>query len=118
MVLKSGIEFIINDIQLFPRSKLYLVSLQGQAVYSSIGEKEYTPSVIADIDTMIIDNKPFIYRVVKKFVTFLYLCTHTHTDNAAHSALRASWLCSVNAFHVSWLWRPMIFACCWAEGQL
>lgn len=62
LVLKSGIEYIINDIPIFQHSKLYLVSLQGQAVYSSIGNKEYTPSVIANIDTMIIDNKPFIYN--------------------------------------------------------
>ena len=60
--LKAGIEYIISDIPIIQHSKLYLVSLQGQAVYSSIGDKEYTPSVIANIDTMIIDNKPFIYN--------------------------------------------------------
>ena len=60
--LKTGIEYIINDIPIIQHSKLYLVSLHGQAIYSSIGDKQYTPSVIANIDTMIIDNKPFIYN--------------------------------------------------------
>ena len=41
-------------------NKLYLVSLQGQAVYSSIGDKQYTPSVIANIDSMIVDNEALI----------------------------------------------------------
>ena len=41
-------------------NKLYLVSLQGQAVHSSIGEKEYTPSIIANIDTFILDQIPII----------------------------------------------------------
>lgn len=60
--LKSGIEYVIEDIPIFQHTKLYLISLQGQAVYSNIGDQEYTPSVIANIDTMIIDNKPFIYN--------------------------------------------------------
>ena len=48
-------------------NKLYLVSLQGQAVYSSIGDKQYTPSVIANIDTMILDGEALIvnYDIAK-----------------------------------------------------
>lgn len=51
----------IKDAPLFDfANKLYLTSLQGNAVYSSISDQEYTPSVIATIDTMIIDNAPII----------------------------------------------------------
>ena len=41
-------------------NKFYLVSLQGQAVHSSISDEEYTPSVIANIDTMYMDNEALI----------------------------------------------------------
>ena len=41
-------------------NKFYLVSLQGQAVHSSLGDQEYTPSVIANIDSMYVDNEPLI----------------------------------------------------------
>ena len=41
-------------------NKLYLVSLQGVATHSSIGNQEYTPSIIANIDTMIMDQEALI----------------------------------------------------------
>ena len=41
-------------------NKLYLVSLQGLPVGSNIGNQEYTPSVIANIDTIIFDEGPLI----------------------------------------------------------
>lgn len=53
ITLTANSSYVIKD-------KLYLTSLQGNAVYSSIGDQEYTPSVIATIDTMIIDNAPII----------------------------------------------------------
>ncbi len=48
-------------------NKLYLISLQGLPVGSNIGDKEYTPSVIANIDTVIFDEGPLIvnYDTVK-----------------------------------------------------
>lgn len=41
-------------------NKLYLVSLQGAAVSSNIGDQEYTPSIIANIDTVILNEGPLI----------------------------------------------------------
>ena len=41
-------------------NKLYLVSKQGQAIQSNIGDMEYTPSVIANVDALIKDNSSFI----------------------------------------------------------
>ncbi len=41
-------------------NKLYLISLQGQAVHSNIGRGEYTPSVMASIDTVIEPFAPII----------------------------------------------------------
>ncbi|KAK8834092.1 hypothetical protein M9Y10_020178 [Tritrichomonas musculus] len=48
-------------------NKLYLVSLQGVATHSAIGDKEYTPSIIANIDTMILDQEALIvnYDITK-----------------------------------------------------
>lgn len=40
--------------------KLYLVSKQGQAIQSNIGDVEYTPSVIASIDHIIMDGLPIM----------------------------------------------------------
>ena len=59
--LESGDTKAVPDLPILDfANKLYLVSLQGQAVYSSIGDKQYTPSVIANIDTMIVDNEALI----------------------------------------------------------
>ena len=41
-------------------NKLYLVSLQGQAVFSSREQNDYTPSVLTSIDTFIKDGKPIL----------------------------------------------------------
>ena len=46
-----------------------------------------------------------VHRIIEK-------SDMTHTPiTPLRCALRACLLCSVNAFHVSWLWRPMIFGC-------
>lgn len=42
--------------------KLYLVSKQGQAIQSNIGNKEYTPSIIVSIDHIIREGTPIIYN--------------------------------------------------------
>ena len=43
-------------------NKLYLISKQGQGIQSNIGDKEYTPSVIGNIDLTIIDEAPLIIK--------------------------------------------------------
>ena len=47
-------------------NKLYLVSKQGQAIQSNIGEVEYTPSVIASIDHVIGQGIP----IMQNFETY------------------------------------------------
>lgn len=47
-------------------NKLYLVSKQGQAIQSNIGDIEYTPSVIASIDHMIGKDIP----IMQNFETY------------------------------------------------
>lgn len=59
--LNANETYTCPDIPIFSHTKLYLVSIQGQAIHSNLGEQEYTPSVLADINTMTIDGKPFIY---------------------------------------------------------
>ena len=57
----KGIESLVPDLPILDfANKLYLVSLQGQAIHSSLGDREYTPSIIANIDTMIVDNEALI----------------------------------------------------------
>lgn len=58
--------FSIHDIPILQHTKFYLVSLQGQAVQSNIGDKGYTPSIIGNIDTITLDGKPFIYNFEKE----------------------------------------------------
>lgn len=41
-------------------SKLYIISKQGQAVHANVGAQEYTPSVLASIDTFIRNGLPVI----------------------------------------------------------
>lgn len=41
-------------------NKFYLVSLQGQALGASLRGEEYTPSIIANIDTFMKDNLPML----------------------------------------------------------
>lgn len=43
-------------------NKLYLISKQGHAVHTNIGSQEYTPSIIASIDTIIRDKVPVIVK--------------------------------------------------------
>ena len=47
-------------------NKLYLISKQGQAIQSNIGEVEYTPSVIASIDHVIGQGIP----IMQNFETY------------------------------------------------
>ena len=39
-------------------NKLYLVSKQGQSIQSNIGDQEYTPSIIGNVDAFIKDGSP------------------------------------------------------------
>ena len=55
-------KYVIPDIPILQHTKLYLVSLQGNPMYSAIGDMEYTPSVIGSIDGITMDEKPFIYN--------------------------------------------------------
>lgn len=58
---KGGIESEVPNLPILDfANKFYLVSLQGHAIHSSIGDYEYTPSVIANIDSMIVDGEPLI----------------------------------------------------------
>mgnify|MGYP001115646324 CR=1 FL=1 len=60
-IIKAGVETEVPDLPILDfGNKFYLVSLQGNATYSSIGQQEYTPSVIANIDTMFLDNEALI----------------------------------------------------------
>lgn len=59
---KNTEEFVPDLPVLDLANKLYLISLQGNAIGGQIGDKEYTPSVIATIDTMIMDGEPVIYN--------------------------------------------------------
>lgn len=54
-------EVVVPDLPILDyANKLYLISLQGQAVHSNINEQEYTPSVMASIDTVIEPSAPII----------------------------------------------------------
>lgn len=59
--IEAGKSYVVRDIPIFQHSKFYLVSLQGDPMYSSLGDREYTPSIIGNIDGMAVDGKPFIY---------------------------------------------------------
>ncbi len=60
-VFPNGIECNVPDLPILDfANKLYLVSLQGIAAHSTIGDQEYTPSIIANIDTMILDQEALI----------------------------------------------------------
>ena len=55
-------------------NKLYLVSKQGQSIKSNIGDREYNPSIIANIDHIIrpavpiIANFEFLGKPIKNIV--------------------------------------------------
>lgn len=54
--LEYSFEIPITDYA----NKLYLISKQGQSIQSNIGNREYTPSVIASIDHVVRDGVPII----------------------------------------------------------
>ena len=56
----AGQKYVFDIPILDYANKLYLVSKQGTSIHSNIGDKEYTPSVIANIDTFIKDGVPLI----------------------------------------------------------
>lgn len=64
--MKLNTVYPANDLIIAERpirdyaNKLYLVSKQGQAIQSNIGDIEYTPSVIASIDHIIDTDTPII----------------------------------------------------------
>ena len=53
---KSGVKYVFDIPILDYANKLYLVSKQGQSIHSNIGNKEYTPSVIGNVDYIIKDD--------------------------------------------------------------
>ena len=58
--------FLIEKPIIDYANKLYLVSKQGQAIQSNIGDVEYTPSVLASIDCIIGDGIP----IMQNFETY------------------------------------------------
>ena len=65
-VLPKDVPFIGEIPIVDYANKLYLVSKQGQAIQSNIGEVEYTPSVIASIDHVIGQGIP----IMQNFETY------------------------------------------------
>ena len=65
-VLPRGVPFIGEIPIVDYADRLYLVSKQGQAIQSNIGEVEYTPSVIAVIDHVIGQGIP----IMQNFETY------------------------------------------------
>ena len=59
-IYKAGTEYICDIPILDYANKLYLISKQGQSIQSNIGDREYTPSVIANVDAVIKDGSPLI----------------------------------------------------------
>ncbi len=64
--LPRGVSFIGEIPIVDYANKLYLVSKQGQAIQSNIGDIEYTPSVIASIDHVIGQGIP----IMQNFETY------------------------------------------------
>lgn len=59
-VYEEGKDYVFDIPILDYANKLYLVSKQGVSINSNIGDREYTPSVIASIDAFIKDGIPII----------------------------------------------------------
>ena len=59
-VLPKDVPIVCEKPILDYANKLYLIQKQGQAIQSNIGDIEYTPSVIASIDHVIMDDVPII----------------------------------------------------------
>ena len=55
-VYKAGTKYVFDIPILDYANKLYLVSKQSQSIHSNIGDKEYTPSVIGNVDYIIKDD--------------------------------------------------------------
>lgn len=83
--LKKDQVYVIKDFPIINHSKLYLVSLQGNPMYSNIGDQEYTPSIIGNINTLTIDKKPLIYDFEKEGKP---LKIKTYTDSLKSLELR------------------------------
>ena len=62
---RNSVEYISTP-PVFTHSKFYLVSLQGNPMYANIGEQQYTPSIIGNIDTFIVDKEPILYNFEKE----------------------------------------------------
>ena len=62
----GGFSCYFKTPPMYTQSKFYLVSLQGNPMYSNIGEQQHTPSIIGNIDTYIVDGKPLIYNFEKE----------------------------------------------------
>lgn len=60
VMFETGNDYIFDIPILDYANKLYLISKQGQSISSNIGDREYTPSIIANIDTFIKDGVPII----------------------------------------------------------
>ena len=58
--------YVIQDTPILYHTKLYLVSLQGNPMYANIGEQQYTPSIIGNIDTVTLDKEALIYNFEKE----------------------------------------------------
>ena len=73
-VLPKDVEIIGEKSVQNYYNKLYLVSKQGQSIKSNIGDREYNPSIIANIDhiirgsTPIIANFEFLGKPIKNIV--------------------------------------------------
>ena len=59
-VYNVGEEYTFDMPILDYANKLYIISKQGNAVHTNVGKQEYTPSILASIDTVIRKYKPVI----------------------------------------------------------
>lgn len=83
-VIPKGQKINVPELPILDLSnKLYLISLQGMPVSSSINGQEYTPSVIANIDTMVIDGEPLIVN----YETFKPIKIKVNTDSLKYLEL-------------------------------
>ncbi len=65
-ILRANQTYTCPDIPITRHTKFYLVSLQGNPMYSNIGEQQHTPSIIGTIDTITRDSIPLIYNFEKE----------------------------------------------------
>lgn len=85
VVIPANNETVVPDLPILDyANRLYLVSLQGQAVHSIIGEHEYTPSVIATVDTVIEPQAPIIID----YDSSKPIKIKTFTDSLKHIEMR------------------------------